>query len=54
MCKSENYHKALSPGLPSIEGREKETWRGGKFRKNIGKGVRIGKSDEIPEENQRV
>ena len=37
-----------------MEGRKKETWHGGKFRENIGKGVRSGKSNEIPEGNQRI
>ena len=37
-----------------MEGRKKETWHGGKFRENIGKGVQSGKSDEIPEGNQHI
>ena len=54
MWKPENYHKALSPGLSPMEGRKKKTWHGGKFRENIGKGLRSGKSNEISEGNQCI
>ena len=49
MWKPENYHQALSPGLS--QWREERKKHGGKFRENIGKGVRSGKSNEIPERN---
>ena len=37
-----------------MERRKKETWHEGKFRENTGKWVRNGKSNEIPEGNQRI
>ena len=54
MWKPENYHKALSSGLSSMEGRKKETWHEGKFGENIGKRVQSGKSNKISEGNQRI